>query len=58
MNTRRSAVAMRAPCFGLAIPRDTVKTVRPEVQQPVGKEIRKRVEKQSSHDSGRITGQS
>ena len=43
----------------LAIPRDTVKkTIRPEMQQPAGKEIRKRVEEESSHDSGRITGQS
>ena len=40
----------------LAIPRDTVKTIRPEMQQPAGKEIRKRIEKESSHDSGRITG--
>ncbi len=32
----------------LAIPRDAMKTVRPEMQRPTGKEIRKRVEEQSA----------
>ncbi len=36
----------------LAIPRDTVKTVRPEMQQPAGKEIRKRVEEQRAKVNG------